>query len=175
MSKLLGEHVGGSAVRSICCVSKLHTIPSDTTIVPDSATDEDKDNPTLLISVGAKRVLTSWLLKNRSLDNKNDFLTQNQYNSKVDDQLLSSLSSSLTFQWLSSDMPTKYSTTPKYPENNAGEVVGVAENVSNIKIDTEPGSLLSERGTLNLISDKQEDDWRYLAVTAFLVKCAGSR
>lgn len=175
MSKLLGEHVGGSAVRSICCVSKLHTIPSDTIIVPDSATDEDKDNPTLLISVGAKRVLTSWLLKNRSLDNKNDFLTQNQYNSKVDDQLLSSLSSSLTFQWLSSDMPTKYSTTPKYSENNAGEVVGVVENVSNIKIDTEPGSLLSERGTLNLTSDKQEDDWRYLAVTAFLVKCAGSR
>ncbi|KAJ1412523.1 WD40/YVTN repeat-like-containing domain superfamily [Sesbania bispinosa] len=180
MSKLLGEHVGGSAVRSICCVSKLHTISSDTSDVPDgrsklNAAAEDKDNPILLISVGAKRVLTSWLLKNRRLDNKNNFLTDHQYNSKeVDDQVLSSLSSSMTFQWLSTDMPAKYSITHKYPENNVEKVVGVAENVSNTKIDAGPRSLFSERGMMD-VRDKHEDDWRYLAVTAFLVKCAGSR
>lgn len=103
MSKLLGEHVGGSAVRSICCVSKLHIIPSATTKVPDgrsehNAADEDKDNPILLISVGAKRVLTSWLLKSRKLDDKTNFRTDNQHDAKeLDDQFLSSMSSSMMF------------------------------------------------------------------------------
>lgn len=181
MSKLLGEHVGGSAVRSICCVSKLHTFSSDTTDVPNgrsevNASDKDKDSPTLLISVGAKRVITSWLLKTTSRDSKNDFLTDHQYNSKgVDDKFVSSLSSSMTFQWLSTDMPAKYSTTYKYPENNVKKVVGVAENVSNTKTDAEPGSLVPDREMMNSTRDKHEDDWRYLAVTAFLVKCAGSR
>ncbi|XP_061366242.1 uncharacterized protein LOC133309475 [Gastrolobium bilobum] len=175
MSKLLGEHVGGSAVRSICCVAKLHTISSYTADVPDGRSElnavvDDKENPTLLISVGAKRVITSWLLKNRRPDNKNDFLTDHQHNSKgFDNQFLSSLSSSMMFQWLSTDMPAKYSITHKYPENNAEKVVGVAENFSSTKIDARPGSLLSEMGMIH------EDDWRYLAVTAFLVKCAGSR
>lgn len=111
-SKLLGEHVGGSAVRSICCVSKLHTIPSAAITVPDDRSEQnvddvDKDNPTLLISVGAKRVLTSWLLKSTRLKNKTNFHTDNQQDSKeVDGRLLSSLSSSMTFQWLSTDMPT---------------------------------------------------------------------
>jgi len=181
MSKLLGEHVGGSAVRSICYVSKLHIIPSATTNVPDgrselNAADEDKDNPTLLISVGAKRVLTSWLLKSRKLDNKTYLRTDNQHDAKeLDDQFLSSMSSSMTFQWLSTDMPTKYSITHRYTENNVGKAVDVAENGSKIKIDAEAGSLVSEGGTMNLVRDKHEDDWRYLAVTAFLVKCAGSR
>ncbi|XP_027351575.1 uncharacterized protein LOC113862665 isoform X2 [Abrus precatorius] len=181
-SKLLGEHVGGSAVRSICCVSKAHTISLDMGDgdAPDGGSElnaglENKDNPTLLISVGAKRVLTSWLLKHRRLDNKGDLPTDHQYKSQgFDDKLLSNLSSSMTFQWLSTDMPAKYSITPKIPENNL-EKLGVAENVSNTNIDDRPGSLISESGITNLIRDKHEDDWRYLAVTAFLVKCSGSR
>ncbi|CAB4278416.1 unnamed protein product [Prunus armeniaca] len=35
-SKLLGEHVGGSAMRSICCVSKISIVPSDVTNIPDT-------------------------------------------------------------------------------------------------------------------------------------------
>ncbi|KAL2345522.1 hypothetical protein Fmac_006807 [Flemingia macrophylla] len=181
MSKLLGEHVGGSAVRSICCVSKVHIISSDTVDVPDgriglNSAVENNDNPTLLISVGAKRVLTSWILKNRMLDRKNDFLTDYQYKSEgVDDRFLSGLSSSMTFQWLSTDMPTKYYITHNTPENNVEKVVGVAENVSNTINDAKMGSLISESGMANLVRDKLEDDWRYLAVTAFLVKCSGSR
>ncbi|CAL8163230.1 unnamed protein product [Prunus armeniaca] len=34
-SKLLGEHVGGSVVRSICYVSKISIVPSDVTNIPD--------------------------------------------------------------------------------------------------------------------------------------------
>ncbi|KAK7337576.1 hypothetical protein VNO77_18158 [Canavalia gladiata] len=181
LSKLLGEHVGGSAVRSICCVSKVHTISTDTSDVPHGTNElnpalENKDNPALLISVGAKRVLTSWLLKNRRLDNKNDFLTKHYHNSEgVDDQFLSSLSSSMTFQWLSTDMPAKYSVTHKTPENNVEKIVGFIENPSNTNNDARAESQISESEMTNLIKDKHEDDWRYLAVTAFLVKCFGSR
>jgi len=178
VSKLLGEHVGGSAVRSICCVSKVHTISSDMGDAPDgrnelNAAVENKDNPTLLISVGAKRVLTSWILKNRRLDIKNDFLINHQYKSEgVDDCFLSSLSSSMTFQWLSTDMPAKYSITHDTPKNNVEKIVGGAENVSHTNNDA---GMISESGMANLIRDKHEDDWRYLAVTAFLVRCSGSR
>ncbi|OIW17447.1 hypothetical protein TanjilG_22559 [Lupinus angustifolius] len=127
-----------------------------------NAADEEKDNPTLLISVGAKRVLTSWVLKNRRPE------TDHQYNSKEVDE--SSLLGSMTFQWLSTDMPAKYSTTHKYPVSDVDN--GVIENVSN---NAKPQSPFSERGMMNLVRDKYEDDWRYLAVTAFLVKCASSR
>lgn len=47
-----------------------------------------------------------------------------------------------------------------------------------MNIDVTSGPLLLEKGEgYSKISydDKYEDDWRYLAVTAFLVKCAGSR
>ncbi|KAJ6686773.1 WD REPEAT PROTEIN [Salix purpurea] len=59
-SKLLGEHVGGSAVRSICPVSKMHIIASDLTNLSDWTKRQntcagDIDNPFLLISVGSKQ------------------------------------------------------------------------------------------------------------------------
>ncbi|KAJ6390314.1 hypothetical protein OIU77_024519 [Salix suchowensis] len=59
-SKLLGEHVGGSAVRSICPVSKMHIIVSDLTSLSDWTKRQntcagDIDNPFLLISVGSKQ------------------------------------------------------------------------------------------------------------------------
>lgn len=159
-------------------MSKVHTISSDTDDIPNgrvklNADVENKDHPTLLISVGAKRVLTSWILKNRKLD----CLTNHQYNSEgVDDRSLSSMTSSMTFQWLSTDMPAKYSTTHNTTESNVEKIVGVGENVSNSNNDdARTGSLTSESGMANMIRDKHEDDWRYLAVTAFLVKCSGSR
>ncbi|XP_028791484.1 uncharacterized protein LOC114747332 [Neltuma alba] len=179
-SKLLGEHVGGSAVRSLCCVSKLHIISSRATNLCDergepNAAIEDQDNPILLISVGAKRVLTSWILKNRRLDNKKDIPVDQQYTSDGNDgEFWSNFSSSLTFQWLSTDMPAKYASTRKNPENDAKKVVESAENAYDAKIDVKPGSLLPERA-MDLVRDKHDDDWRYLAVTAFHVKCAGSR
>ncbi|KAK4273317.1 hypothetical protein QN277_021743 [Acacia crassicarpa] len=179
ISKLLGEHVGGSAVRSLCCVSKLHIISSRAANLCDgrgesNAAIEDQDNPILLISVGAKRVLTSWMLKNRRLDNKEDIPADQQYNSSGDYDNFWSDFSSLTFQWLSTDMPAKYASTRKNLESDAKKVVESAENAYNAKGDVRPGSLLPERA-LDVIRDKHEDDWRYLAVTAFHVKCAGSR
>ncbi|KAH0981980.1 hypothetical protein GBA52_009157 [Prunus armeniaca] len=176
-SKLLGEHVGGSAVRSICSVSKISIVLSDVTNIPDtngqSAAMENIETPVLLISVGAKRVLTSWLLRSRKVDKKEE-----QHNiAGNSNKVLLQESSSMSFQWLSTDMPAKYSSAHKFPENKEKKA-GLAPNVSSAEADGRSMSLSSENGKMELksgIKDKYEDDWRYLAVTAFLVKCAGSR
>ncbi|XP_021812748.1 uncharacterized protein LOC110755775 isoform X3 [Prunus avium] len=177
-SKLLGEHVGGSAVRSICSVSKISIVPSDVTNIPDmrngqNAATENRETPVLLISVGAKRVLTSWLLRSRKVDKKEEQHNITGNSNKVSLQE----SSSMSFQWLSTDMPAKYSSAHKFPENKEKKV-GLAANVSSAEAEAISMSLSSEKGKMELrsgIKDKYEDDWRYLAVTAFLVKCAGSR
>nr|GEV10943.1 hypothetical protein [Tanacetum cinerariifolium] len=82
-SKLLGEHVGGSAVRSLCSVFKVHNLTDDMDTEKHGTPIDDQENQFLLISVGAKRVLTAWKRK----------------------------ISSMSFQWLSSDFPTRNSGT----------------------------------------------------------------
>lgn len=180
-SKLLGEHVGGSAVRSICSVSKMHIIASDLTNLSDWTKRQntcagDMDNPFLLISVGAKRVLTSWLLRDRNLDKENVFIEQEKMENENGYKPSSEVSSLMSFKWLSTDMPPRNSSSrgkTKVAEN----IQGITKEL-NVNIDVTSGPLLLEKGEgYSKISydDKYEDDWRYLAVTAFLVKCAGSR
>ncbi|PRQ45090.1 putative transcription factor WD40-like family [Rosa chinensis] len=176
-SKLLGEHVGGSAVRSICCVSKINILPSDMTGIPNirtanNGTTENRETPTLLISVGAKRVLTSWLLRSRKVDKKEEIVRDPQHdNTGNGNTCLSPESPSMSFQWLSTDMPAKYSSIQKVPTNieKRADQAGDADGKDDAA---------SEKGNKDLnscIKDKYEDDWRYMAVTAFLVKCANSR
>ncbi|XP_059625527.1 uncharacterized protein LOC132268736 isoform X2 [Cornus florida] len=181
-SKLLGEHVGGSAVRSICFISKIHKIAADLTSMPNgisgqNAALEDKESPCLLISVGAKRVLTTWKQKYSIRDIKQEVLADGTDNgTEYDFKPSSGVFPSMSFQWLSSHMPTKYSSTHEIRDNNENE--NGTENVSGIVSDALSGSVFSERGKMELKScfgDKCENDWRYLAVTAFLVKVAYSR
>lgn len=169
-SKLLGEHVGGSAVRSICFVSEIHMVASEDTDIPDGRSRQTAgagsgENPFLLISVGAKRVLTSWLLRNRKHKDQQHSETGNGCKPS------SGESSSMSFQWLSTDMPARYSSSDYYPED-LEKVVGATEHVDNTKDGAR--SFFPGKGKMGITSGF-EDDWRYLAVTAFLVKCAGSR
>ncbi|GAV64080.1 WD40 domain-containing protein [Cephalotus follicularis] len=182
-SKLLGEHVGGSAVRSICCISKIYIITSNVTVRPEGANGqciatEDAKDPYLLISVGAKRVLTSWLLRNRRLDNKDEALVDQQHKENANGYKPSTAGSmSMSFQWLSTDMPTKNSSTHTRTQDTE-RIVGAAGSGTSGKINAKPGPLFSEKGKRQsevYLEDKSDDDWRYLAVTAFLIKCAGSR
>ncbi|KAK2970234.1 hypothetical protein RJ640_021670, partial [Escallonia rubra] len=141
-SKLLGEHVGGSAVRSICSISKMHILAADLTNMPcetfiKDTTLEGWENPFLLISVGAKRVLTAWKQK-RNMRTLADGLN---------DAIRNDFHPSMSFQWLSTDMPTKRCSNHE-----------TRKNMQNA-----------------CLSDTSENDWRYLAVTAFLVKFADSR
>ncbi|CAN1236319.1 WD repeat-containing protein 6 [Linum grandiflorum] len=158
MSKLLGEHVGGSAVRTICTVGKIHAITSN------SATDqrnEDRETPFLLISVGAKRVLTSWLLRDRGSNAKENSLQEEDPDMT---------SSSMSFKWLSTDMPARNSST--HGKRKLAHKSGLgAESKASVEVDSVTISTESKQ----LSDDKCEDDWRYLAVTAFLVKDTGSK
>ncbi|CAH1434212.1 unnamed protein product [Lactuca virosa] len=151
-SKLLGEHVGGSAVRSLCSVFKVHTIV-DETLDSDQGTGllEDEEDKFLLISVGAKRVLTAW-------KRKASFSSTSR--PKTEEALPSS---SMSFQWLSSDLPTR---------NRGSKKEKTTENLNNV--DTTPPEKIKPQ-TQVCCSDGLENDWRYLAVTAFLVKFSGSR
>lgn len=175
-SKLLGEHVGGSAVRSICYVSKISILLSDMTgylnvRTCDNEATENRETPALLISVGAKRVLTSWLLRNRKVDKKEEIVCDLQHdNTGNGNTCLSPESPSMSFQWLSTDMPAKYSSIQKVPKNIEKRVDQAGDVSDGIDAASEKGNK-----ELNLIKDKYEDDWRYMAVTAFLVKCVNSR
>lgn len=182
-SKLLGEHVGGSAVRSICFVSEINQISAVVDNVSEeinrqNGVAEDKENPFLLISVGAKRVLTSWLLRHRGIDEMEETTVESKYNRNGNDLELSlGASSSLSFQWLSTDMPTKNSSTHG-KKKDMKKVDHITRNIASMNANAKTGSISSEsreREAKAFLGDKYEDDWRYLAVTAFLVKCPGSR
>ncbi|KAG6606915.1 WD repeat-containing protein 6, partial [Cucurbita argyrosperma subsp. sororia] len=177
-SNLLGEHVGGSAVRSICYISKVHLISSDVTIMPDVKDIQESDpdlteNPVLLISAGAKRVLTSWLQKYRKLEKMEGTSACLRQNEEVRNEP-SRLASSISFKWLSTDMPTKRSSSHRNSYNRREDE---AKSSYSINPDAE-SNLLQEKEELSLKScpvEKYEDDWRYLAVTGFLVKHFNSR
>ena len=177
-SNLLGEHVGGSAVRSICYISKVHLISSDETIVPDvkdiqESDSDDREDPILLISAGAKRVLTSWLQKHRKLEKMERTNGCLQHNGEISCEP-SGFVSSISFKWLSTDMPTKNSTFHRNSFNTRKDEATVA---SSINPDAE-SKFLQEKEELRLKSfsiEKYEDDWRYMAVTGFLVKHLNSK
>ncbi|KAJ4819986.1 WD repeat-containing protein 6 [Rhynchospora pubera] len=84
-SKLLGEHVGGSAVRSICITPKVHPFRYH---LNGSQSDSDINHEySLLISVGSKQVLTCWVL--------------NEGNART------------SFEWFSSHIPPRINTSDK--------------------------------------------------------------
>ncbi|KAL2535206.1 Transducin family protein/WD-40 repeat family protein [Forsythia ovata] len=178
-SKLLGEHVGGSAVRSICSVAKIYIFRSDLLGMPNevcrqNATLEERDIPFILISVGAKRVVTAWKQIIRT-SNKRVETGSSSLDNKHEKGLSSSSATMplLSFQWLSTDMPSKSTSYAK--RQNTKEVFETAENACIMKSNAVSGeSLFSEYKKMDH-EDKFENDWRYLAVTAFLVKVAESR
>ena len=136
VSQVLGEHVGGSAVRAVTSITSYsvyneHALSKEA----DSAISEPIF---LLISVGAKEVLTSWLLE---WENEIDGTGQVR-------QMLSS-------RWLNTKRNPKQGkplrspqAPPSYPMEN--------EKVEHTKNSP-------------VLKDLDEDDHRYMAVTAFSV------
>lgn len=160
-------------MRSLCFVSKVHSAEH---IVVEATNGtcgtnnflENSDNPCLLISVGAKRVLTSWLLRKRQKFMGNasvDGLENNNGSHKYSPEH----SSSISFKWLSSDMPVKCVRTQKKTQNSEN-LVGPLEEVP----DSNSVSSSNDK-ELKPLCYALDNDWRYLAVTAFLVNVAKSR
>lgn len=166
-SQHLGEHVGGSAVRSVCFVSKMHVFMPESIGIPNifhgkKETLEDKD-PYILVSVGAKRVVTAWKQIVMEKQNENNFTNSS-----------GAAMSSLTFQWLSTDMPFRH---PSYNKRqNTKEVLKTNGGIINTTSDAISIESVSPKiETMEPPEDHLENDWRYLVVTAFLVREAGSR
>ncbi|XP_011079487.1 uncharacterized protein LOC105162994 [Sesamum indicum] len=182
-SQHLGEHVGGSAVRSVCSVSKMHIFVPESSGMPNvvyrqNGTFEDRD-PFILISVGAKRVVTAWkqmiIMSNKGVDSvcrETDKKNENNMTGPSTETM-----PSFSFQWLSTDMPFKHTSYVK--RKYTKEVLETDEDLSTRTSDSVPIELLSSRcrkKEANLCpEDDLENDWRYLDVTAFLVKEYGSR
>lgn len=159
-------------MRSICCVSKIYTIVLDLTYMPGevlnpNGTVEDPENPFLLISVGAKRVTTAWKRKFSARNRRETMFggPGTRDGNGFHGSSSSAISPTILFQWLSTDMPTK-------DINDERRLFTTSKIVTSDDLD------FSENGKKNLkacLADKCENDWRYLAVTAFLVKVADTR
>lgn len=142
----------------------------------NTKTFKDQDNIFILISVGAKRVITAWKqtigMSKIPID-----IQCSQSNNIVGNNFTSSFAAtpSLSFQWLSTDMPFKSSTYGKI--QNTKEVHVTAENLSMMTVGIISGESHSSkyRETDLDLEDNHENDWRYLGVSAFLVKDARSR
>ena len=156
----------------------MHTIGADVTTMTNginrqNVASEDREDFCLLISVGAKRVLTCWNQNNRIRKFKEEAITIGPDNGTGGSYKPSSgMSSSISFQWLSTDMPTKYCSTREI-QKNIDKEVNATENIVICDASYFPEN--SKTDSKSCLGDKFENDWRYLAVTAFLVKVAYSR
>ncbi|CAA6653936.1 unnamed protein product [Spirodela intermedia] len=173
VSHLLGEHVGGSAVRSVCFVSKMFGYGTgclhDVAPVDDSSSDYE-DNWCMLISVGAKQVLTSWLLR--------DVKTGN-----VEEPCIEALAatedhrSSISFQWLSTHIPPRPSRTSKNRDSrlrtHKGTDTLTSQSAPPLSKPYFSENLIEQ--TRSAVVAEDDNDWRYLAVTAFVVEDAEIR
>ncbi|KAF3789136.1 hypothetical protein EJ110_NYTH19335 [Nymphaea thermarum] len=181
-SKLLGEHVGGSAVRSICFVRKSHGLLVNGNCKTlgehgGSACSYAIEDPVLLISAGAKRVLTCWIYHSKITSGRyveigDTPAEENAHaldTSAGEDKLIS-------FHWLSNHVPSKFSSTHKRLETRE-EAPG---NVKNISLDgsciAKPSDVQNGEPRSKHVHPKEIDnDWRYLSVTAFVVKSDDSK
>jgi hypothetical protein len=156
---LLGEHVGGSAVRATCFIPKTYTITDKScdygsTGISDDITIENKDETLLLISVGSKQVLTTWILQPR-IENAQVCLNGLDVDSKQSSKNSESGDLAMSFQWLTTHMP------PKLTRNRL--------KAGHIKQSGEEGSFSAVQPNMGVM-DPMENDWRYLSVTSFLLK-----
>eukprot|EP01018_Ginkgo_biloba_P008951 Gb_26563 [translate_table: standard] len=182
LSLPLGEHVGGSAVRSITTVSKVYALQSDKSSICHAGQGhlhcsiENRDTPLLLLSVGAKQVLTCWLLKwveeNQKFHESNKLHPASTSNGKK-----SSLEGGCTisFRWLSTykqprfHKPIKKMANGKQKCHTNGAIPLVVRSESVVEADLENDESGGAKVKLTT-DDDTEDDWRYLAVTSFMVQ-----
>ncbi|XP_065001018.1 uncharacterized protein LOC135634570 isoform X1 [Musa acuminata AAA Group] len=173
-SILLGEHVGGSAVRSICFIPKIYTFGSQIHNTSNGCayhtsanSNEDK---LLLLSVGSKQVLTSWVLRNSTAENR-----ESKYLSDPSKFQFSSVS----FQWLSTHMPQKFANSRR----KVAKPIKLSEEGSCSEKTSIESDQISRLMSSECRKDKHDctfvdqidNDWRYLAVTGFLLKHVNSR
>lgn len=145
-------------MRSIYFIRKIYTFGSYTSRTSSKCTYQSSANSYkdqyLLISVGSKQVLTTWVLQN-SIEGQSSKNTSDHPKNH---------SSSVSFQWLATHMPQKFANCRK----SVGKSMAMSDEGSSSTIQSDQLSALSS-------TNQMDNDWRYLAVTAFLLKHADSR
>ncbi|CAM6110005.1 unnamed protein product [Calypogeia fissa] len=188
---VLGDHVGGSAVRALAFVAEIHRV--STGEVENSAADsKGKKAPLLeniagsfgdgglLFSAGAKEVLTCWLLQWLP-EVKGDELSQDFCGSVAEvstasvQDALSPRRRAPSSQWLSTHIPksahpvTKMATEEEKKSALVGEIDDKEQFLSTEEKHSEYRQ--PEESSISL-PDDADDDQRYLALSVFGTRCA---
>lgn len=163
---LLSEHTGGSAVRAVTLVTLIQENQPRTS---QNTGEKCTQDPLLLLSVGAKQVLTCWLLEwGKGSDSKcssNDKMTTRSTSHGVVDPIEEiPVEQSLSSKWL-----TSYTPRTSHP-SKSNEITPKSNNIQGSieKGKEKPTREGSRRGV-------EEDDLRFLALTAFSVCCPVTR
>jgi hypothetical protein len=150
---ILGDHVGGSAVRALALVAKVDCYTqAENVSVESNAQSSGKcceliRDQELLFSAGAKEVLTCWLL---------------DWGRDVEGEELSVNQRAPSSQWLSTHSPER---TQSIVAKLGAEV---NESMSVAQVDEPDTSRVGkEEVSCSSRSDDGDDDQRYLALTAF--------
>lgn len=119
--------------------------------------NDSSEDQLLLISVGSKQVLTSWILQSSIARNKNSDYTSDPSKTEL---------SSVSFRWFSTQLPSKFANRQKGLE----KLFKTCEEGNHLTAECNKISTLN-----STFVDQMDNDWRYLAVTAFLLKPVDSR
>ncbi|KAL3689810.1 hypothetical protein R1sor_016119 [Riccia sorocarpa] len=171
---VLGDHVGGSAVRSLALVDKAHCLCTQTPGNEDllSGVPVRTSEPcNFIFSAGAKEVLTCWRLvwDVEGIDSRADPVPS-LADEKLEEKTVSN-PCKVSSQWLSTRMLQK-----KHPPATPGvREAGFVEQASRSSMSSLVGVLSVEDEDLKekraVPSKLDDDDHRYLAMTAFAVTC----
>lgn len=123
----------------------------------DTHLTSNGEDQLLLISVGSKQVLTSWILQSSIARNKNSDYTSNPSKTELP---------AVTFRWFSTQLPSKFASCQKGLE----KLFKTCEDGHQLTAECDQISTLN-----STFVDQMDNDWRYLAVTAFLLKPVDSR
>lgn len=179
---VLGEHTGGSAVRALSLVKGVHTVMQEASPLVGEKNTHMKD-PILLLSVGAKEVLTCWLLqwKQDTDDILNNIELSNTY---TKDEVTISPSADkyqsegklLSSKWLSSYAQSRV----HHPFTKAAKSFTTSEVSVGVDACSSPENLSQYRKEDRQVMEglkkeaEDDDDLRFLAMTGFLTSCPGT-
>ncbi|BFI34384.1 hypothetical protein AXG93_2278s1330 [Marchantia polymorpha subsp. ruderalis] len=187
-NSVLGDHVGGSAVRSLTLVDKIHSLGKGLDLTRDpgerlescSGDGGRSDTRQFLFSAGAKEVLTCWLLDwlPETLDGEEPYVGKEKtghtppsaYENLQD--VIAFNSSNFTSQWLSTRMPQRkrLPASSRDGEDSSAEFKNLSNLVTQLATEDD-----DEKGDTGIAMKVDDDDHRYLAMTAFAVRCAITR
>ncbi|KAL2631977.1 hypothetical protein R1flu_016663 [Riccia fluitans] len=178
---VLGDHVGGSAVRSLALVDRVHTLGTPTyannsqTVIEDPLSGvavQSCESCNFLFSAGAKEVLTCWrLLWNpEGIESRADQVPP-LADEKLEERTVPK-SCKVSSQWLSTRMLQK-KRPPTASGDTEDDLLEPAPMSSLVRRLTLQDEDLKEKRTA--ASKMDDDDHRYLAMTAFAVICPRTR